>query len=1205
MPDGAPASTRLPLRFSLPLVVFGAFLLLTVITLVLSHRSYHEELMRNTEIRARIQSARMASLAEAHLLATPQDIQREIGMLRTRGDIDTVVIADPEHRVLLAHRPEWAGQAFAAVLPAVDTRRIGTTLQLHWDAAGRRLDILMPFSIPSIPAGTGQRQGLIYIGVDIGQQISNSFRANFQNHFAILGAGLILALALYFWLRRTFVRPLETLLQAARRIGSGNLASEIRLAAAPELNALAAELNAMEHNLRANQEMMKAKEEGLRLLGDNLPDSYVYQVLRTPEGKSRFVYLSSGVERIHLVSAADIMADASRLYEQIFPEDTAAVAAAERISQTQMTDFVQTVRVRRPDGQTRWLQVRSHPSRRKDGSVVWDGVTTDISLQKQAETDLQNALTASERFRAALDHVNAYVFMKDRESRYFYANRMTLDLFGCTAVELFGAPDERFFPPETVKREREIDLRVLAGENTSEEIEVIAADGTRRIYWEVKSPIHVGHTDADREVWGISGISTDITAHKELEESLTYLTRRGQIMLELPKLAEAHDEPGFMRHGLELAEELTESRISFIHYVNEDEEAIELVSQKDIWAEALRQKQPVVFNDYASTPDKRGLPSGHTALERLTSLPVIEQGKVVMLAGVGNKLHDYTARDVETLQLIANEIWRLVQRGRSLRKIERFNLLIEHSHNEIYTFDAESLRFVDVNRGARANIGYSLEELRTMTPLDIKSRMSREEFLKLLEPLRSGEQKIIQFATVHRRKDGTEYDVEIHLELTEDINPLFVAVARDVTARLKAEADLRQALRVVEASPVVSFRWLARDGWPVDYVSQNVSRWGYRPEDIRAGRPAYTEIIHPDDLSRVTNEVTLHTIAGSTGYMQSYRIRAADGRYFWVEDNTRVIRDKSGAIVAYEGVVTDVDVQKRYEQELATNLAEQKALNKQLEAAQSQLLQSEKMASIGQLAAGVAHELNNPIGFVNSNMGTLDGYLHDIFAITDAYSTVESLAPACCPELDKVRALKREKDYDFLRADIFQLMTESKDGLARVAKIVKDLKDFSRAGETAMQWANLHQGIDSTLNIVWNELKYKCTVTKQYGELPQVWCEPSQLNQVFMNLLVNASHAIPDKGEITITTGCQGDEVYIAISDTGTGIAPDNLSRIFDPFFTTKPVGKGTGLGLSLAYSIVQKHHGRIEVRSELGKGTTFTVWLPIQPPGGQPANNG
>jgi signal transduction histidine kinase len=241
----------------------------------------------------------------------------------------------------------------------------------------------------------------------------------------------------------------------------------------------------------------------------------------------------------------------------------------------------------------------------------------------------------------------------------------------------------------------------------------------------------------------------------------------------------------------------------------------------------------------------------------------------------------------------------------------------------------------------------------------------------------------------------------------------------------------------------------------------------------------------------------------------------------------------------------------------------------------------------------VAHELNNPIGFVSSNLGSLESYLKDIFAIIAAYEAAAAALQA--PPLEAVRALKAQKDYEYLKTDIVQLMAESKDGLNRVAKIVRDLKDFSRAGDASFQWADLHQGLESTLNIVWNELKYKCTIKKDYGVLPQVWCVPSQINQIFMNLLVNAAHAIPEKGEITIRTRQQGEEVFVAISDTGTGIAPEHLNRIFEPFFTTKPVGKGTGLGLSLAYSIAQKHQGRIEVHSEPGTGTTFTLWLPIE----------
>lgn len=176
-------------------------------------------------------------------------------------------------------------------------------------------------------------------------------------------------------------------------------------------------------------------------------------------------------------------------------------------------------------------------------------------------------------------------------------------------------------------------------------------------------------------------------------------------------------------------------------------------------------------------------------------------------------------------------------------------------------------------------------------------------------------------------------------------------------------------------------------------------------------------------------------------------------------------------------------------------------------------------------------------------------------------------------------------------------MAESRDGLARVRKIVQDLKSFSHVSEQEWGWADLHTGLESTLNILRNELKYKCEVVKDFGNIPEVWCIVSQLNQVFMNLLVNAGHAIETSGAISIRTraGSNG-EVWIEIEDTGKGIPPENMSRIFDPFFTTKPVGSGTGLGLSLSYGIVQRHNGRIEVESEVGKGSLFRVCLPVRP---------
>lgn len=283
--------------------------------------------------------------------------------------------------------------------------------------------------------------------------------------------------------------------------------------------------------------------------------------------------------------------------------------------------------------------------------------------------------------------------------------------------------------------------------------------------------------------------------------------------------------------------------------------------------------------------------------------------------------------------------------------------------------------------------------------------------------------------------------------------------------------------------------------------------------------------------------------------------------------------------------------------EQSRQLVELKKLNAMLEEAQNQLLQNEKMASIGLLAAGVAHEINNPIGYVYSNLGTLEKYVYECFTMLDLYEQSESAIGDA--EVRAILNAARDKlDINFLKEDLTALMDESKEGITRVRHIVQNLKDFSHV-DVADQWhfADLHKGIDSTLSIVNNELKYKVRVIRNYGVIPEVECLSSQLNQVVLNLLVNASHAIEEQGTVTICTGQQGDEVWVDIADTGKGITPEHMNKIFDPFFTTKSIGKGTGLGLSLSYGIMQKHHGRFEVHSEVGKGTAFRFWLPIRQP--------
>ncbi len=263
---------------------------------------------------------------------------------------------------------------------------------------------------------------------------------------------------------------------------------------------------------------------------------------------------------------------------------------------------------------------------------------------------------------------------------------------------------------------------------------------------------------------------------------------------------------------------------------------------------------------------------------------------------------------------------------------------------------------------------------------------------------------------------------------------------------------------------------------------------------------------------------------------------------------------------------------------------------------EGQLVQSEKLASLGQMAAGIAHEINNPIGFISSNLGTLAQYFCKFQELLEAYKEAESHIGS--PQIiEQLRALKERLDLPFIEEEIPLMIRESRDGVGRAAQIVKDLKEFSRVDASPQwQWASLQRGIDSTLNIVANEVKYKADVIKEYQPLPDIECLPAQLNQVIMNLVVNAAQAIgPERGRITLRNGVAGEKVWLEISDTGTGITPEVMQKVFDPFFTTKPVGKGTGLGLSLSYGIVQKHRGTISVKSTVGVGTTFRVELPIR----------
>ena len=422
---------------------------------------------------------------------------------------------------------------------------------------------------------------------------------------------------------------------------------------------------------------------------------------------------------------------------------------------------------------------------------------------------------------------------------------------------------------------------------------------------------------------------------------------------------------------------------------------------------------------------------------------------------------------------------------------------------------------------------------------------------------------------------------------------------RYVFGRVQSEKDLRHS----EERFAMAIAGSSDGIWAWNLVDNSLflsPQWkqmlGYSETDINNNFIAWRDLIHFDDLGHFLETWTNYMEGSSDYFSVEYRLRKEDGSYTWVLCRGTITQMNGSTVCRLSGSHKDITEQKDIQQQLIHEKEEQMLLTEKIKIVNEQLLQSDKMASIGQLAAGVAHEINNPVGYINSNIGSLKEYIDDLLRIVDVYEGFESKF-SDSNILSTIQKLKQEIDLDYLKRDIMELIVESQEGTTRVKQIVQSLKDFSHVDEVEWQWVDLHKGIDSTLNVVNNEIKYKADVVKEYGELPQVECLISQLNQVFMNILVNACHAMHEKcrGTITIRTGFSSDGVYVEFIDTGGGMSKEVQKRIFEPFYTTKAMGKGTGLGLSLSYNIIQKHDGSISVESEVGLGTKFTIWIPRQ----------
>jgi PAS domain S-box-containing protein len=543
-------------------------------------------------------------------------------------------------------------------------------------------------------------------------------------------------------------------------------------------------------------------------------------------------------------------------------------------------------------------------------------------------------------------------------------------------------------------------------------------------------------------------------------------------------------------------------------------------------------------------------------------------------------------------------------------------LMLDHSPQMMLLVDPADLRILVTNRVVEQALGYSGEELLAMHITDIESSLQDVFYW---EDVRNGQyQDIDAQESEYHRADAAPITVmkSVRAVAYEGHNLLLVQ-ARDVRHERKVEDALAHTLSQLRTTLESTGNGILVIDWHNHIASMNrlfSQMWGIPEDLLQSGNDASILAFLADSVleGQLCRE-RLQQVGDRSETEDTFRLR--DGRVFECRSRPQHLGERIiGRVFGY----TDITERQRAEQALresrdqlesrvlertlALRMANetlerekerQAELIRKLGEAQNQLLQSEKMASIGVLAAGVAHEINNPVGFVNSNLGSLQRYAQSLLRLLDGYE--DAAARLGDSDRQSLAALRHEVDADYLREDLGSLLSESMDGLDRIKRIVQDMKDFSHVGDGDLLMSNLESGLDSTLNVVWNELKYKAEVIKEYGGIAAIECIPSQLNQVFMNLLVNAAHAIPERGRITVRTLQDDAHVTVEVADTGSGIPEEHLGRIFEPFFTTKPVGKGTGLGLSLSYGIVQKHGGRIEVQSVVDQGTTFRVILPRQ----------
>ncbi len=528
--------------------------------------------------------------------------------------------------------------------------------------------------------------------------------------------------------------------------------------------------------------------------------------------------------------------------------------------------------------------------------------------------------------------------------------------------------------------------------------------------------------------------------------------------------------------------------------------------------------------------------------------------------------------------------------------LDKYVSAFELAPSGMFILDIDG-RFLAVNDKMANIFGYSREEMIGHSIDRVLPERYRKKYLRqrnFLEHLQRHQLSGVKRVFYGVRQDGSEFPIGVSLSAYQVQNRTFViGVIADITQNrrfLNQHRGLSQHFKQLLDSSATIIYIVDLSVYQETYISGNVSRLlGYSSQEVLGEKNFWYRHLHPEDRSKVVK--SFHKQLESGEGVLEYRFRQVNGDYVWIYDNFRVIRYSDGKPTEMQGSWTDISIRKTIEQ--------------QRDRIESELRLAQKLETIGQLASGIAHEINTPIQFVGDSLYFLQTAFEDYQNLLGQYRTALtrfSASPLHDQVLAELRTAEEESDLAYLEEEAPQAFTRVFEGIERVTNIVRAMKEFGHNDQREKSPVDLNKALQNTLTVARNEYKYVAEVKAEFGEIPTVECLAGDINQVFLNLIVNAAHAIEEvvetqggKGEISIRTFQQGEDVIIEIQDTGTGIPAEIAQRVFDPFFTTKEIGKGTGQGLAIArHIVIDKHGGSLTFDSQPGIGTTFSIRLPI-----------